>query len=171
MARTLASERASPAGATPATAPAAAALPTVEPDTALAAAALPVAKPTRCFREETTRYKPEVVIRSKSRKTRGKTVKNGIYIRGFYAVNIADNIRPKRPRRYRMQVAYRYVVDGKEENDYNWVTLNDMLGHPEEEQFVGCLYELLATHIGDSVNELKTPVMQGLDLLNKRYKK
>ena len=171
MARTLASERAAPAGATPATAPAAAALPAVEPATALTAAALPVAKPTRCFLEQTARYKPEAVIRSKARKARGKTAKNGIYIRGFYAVSIADNLKPKRPRRDRMQFAYRYVVDGKEENDYNWVTLNDMLGHPEEEQFVGCLYELLATHIGDAVNDLKTPVMQGADLLNKRYKK
>jgi hypothetical protein len=86
-------------------------------------------------------------------------------------VIIADNLKPNRPRRDRMQFAYRYVVDGKEENDYNWVTLNDMLGHPEEEQFVGCLYELLTTHIGDAVNDLKTPVMHGADLLNKHYKK
>jgi hypothetical protein len=146
-------------------------LPTVEPTTTLTAAALPVAKPTRCFREQTTCYKPESVIRSKSRKSRGKTTKNDIYILGFYAVSIADNIKPIRPRRDRMQFAYRYVVDGKEEDDYNWVTLNDMLVHPEEEQFVGYLYELLATHIGDVVNDLKTPVMQGADLLNKRSKK
>jgi hypothetical protein len=46
-----------------------------------------------------------------------------------------------------------------------------MFVHPEEEQFVGCLYNLLATYIGDTVNDLKTPVMQGADLLNKRYKK
>jgi hypothetical protein len=107
-------------------------------------------------------------MRSKARKARGKTAKNGIYIRGFYDVSIADNLKPKRPRRDRMQFAYRYVVDGKEENDYNWVTLNDMFGHPEEEQFVGCLYELLAAYIGDAVNDLKTLGMQGADLLNKR---
>jgi len=33
------------------------------------------------------------------------------------------------------------------------------------------LYELLVKHIGDAVNDLHTPVMQGADLLNKRYKK
>jgi hypothetical protein len=89
----------------------------------------------------------------------------------FYAVIIDDNTKPKRPRRDRILFAYRYIVDDKEEEDYNWVTLNDMFVHPEEEQFVGCLYDLLATYIGDSVNDLKTPVMQGADLLNKRYKK
>jgi hypothetical protein len=67
--------------------------------------------------------------------------------------------------------AYRYIVDDKEEEEYNWVTLNDIFGHPEEEHFVGCLYELLTAYIGDAVNDLKTPVMQGADLLNKRYKK
>ena len=171
MSRTLESERAAKAGATPTTAPAVAALPVVEPYTALTAVALTVGETTRHFREKTARYKPEAVIKSKAGKVRVKTTKNDIYIRGFYVVIITDNIKPKRPRRDRMQFAYRYVVDGKEENDYNWVTLNDMLGHPEEEQFVGCLYELLATHIGDSVNDLKTPVMQGADLLNKRYNK
>jgi hypothetical protein len=92
-------------------------------------------------------------------------------IRGFYDVSIDDNTKPKRPRRDRMLFAYRYIVDDKEEEDYNWITLNDMFDHPEEEEFVGCLYELLATYIGDAVNDLKTPVMQGADLLNKRYKK
>jgi hypothetical protein len=86
-------------------------------------------------------------------------------------VRIDDNTKPKRPRRDRMLFAYRYILDDKEEEDYNWVTLNDMFGHPEEEQFVVYLYELLATYIGDVVNDLKTPVMQGADLLNKRYKK
>jgi len=62
MARTLASERAATAGANPAAAPAAAALPSGEPATALTAAALPVAKPTRCFREQTARYKPELLL-------------------------------------------------------------------------------------------------------------
>jgi hypothetical protein len=157
MARTLASERAAQA------APQAAAAP--------AAAALPAAKPTGRFREPTVRYKPDAVIKRKARKVRGKTAKTGIYIRGFYAVCIADNTKPKRPRRERMQFAYRYVVDGKEEDDYNWVTLHDIFGHSAEEQFVGCLYELLAKHVGNAVNDLGTQVMQGADLLNKRYKK
>jgi len=171
MARTLASERVARVGATPAPAPTAAALTVAEPVTVLTAAELPAAKTTGRLREPTVRYKPEAVIKSKVRKARGKTDKNNYYIRGFYAVIIADNTKPKRPRRERMQFAYRYVVDDKEEDDYNWVTLHDIFGHPEEEQFVGCLYELLAKHVGNAVNDLGTPVMQGADLLNKRYKK
>jgi len=171
MARTLASERAAQAGANPAAAPAAAALPVAESVTAHPAAVPPAAKPTGRFREPIARYKPETIIKSKARKARGKTVKKDIYIRGFYAVCIAENTKPKRPRRERMQFAYRYVVNGKEEDDYNWVTLHDIVGHLEEEQFVGCLYELLAKHVGNAVNDLGTPVMQGADLLNKRYKK
>jgi hypothetical protein len=171
MARTLTSERAGQAGANPAAVPAAAALPVAEPVTALTAAALPAAKPTGRFREPTVRYKPETVIKSKARKARGKTAKNDIYIRGFYAVCIGENTKPKRPRRERMQFAYRYVVNGKEEDDYSWVNLHDIFGHPEEEQFVGCLYELLAKHVGNAVNDLGTPVMQGADLLNKCHKK
>ncbi len=89
MARTLASERAAQAGANPAVAPAAAALPVAEPVTVLTAAALPAAKPTGRFREPTARYKPETIIKSKTRKARGKTAKKDIYIRGFYAVCIA----------------------------------------------------------------------------------
>ena len=166
MARTLASERVTQAAATLVTAPVAPGLPVVE----LHVADPPVADPPRRNRMPTAHYKPKAVIKKKTRsKTRGKTAKVGI--RGFYAVSIDDNTKPKRPRRDRMLFAYRYIVDGKEEEDYNWVTLNDMFGHPEEEQFVGCLYELLATYIGDAVNDLKTPVMQGADLLNKRYKK
>ena len=129
----------------------------------------PVADPPRRNRLPTAYSKPEAVIKKKAlSKTRGKTAKVGI--RGFYTVIIDDNTKPKRPRPDRMLFAYRYIVDGKEEEDYNWVTLNDMFVHPEEEQFVGCLYELLATYIGDTVNDLKTPVMQGADLLNKYYK-
>ena len=170
MARTLASERAAQAGANPAAAPAAAALPVAEPVAVLTAAALPAVKPTGRNREPIARYKPETIIKNKARKTRGKTAKK-IYIRGFYAVCIAENTKPKLPRRERMQFAYRYVVNGKEEDDYSWVNLHDIFGHPEEEQFVGCLYELLAKHVGNAVNDLGTPAMQGADLLNKRYKK
>jgi hypothetical protein len=46
-----------------------------------------------------------------------------------------------------------------------------MLGHPEEEQFVGCLYDLLTSHVGKTVTDYGSPVMQGADLLEKRYKK
>jgi hypothetical protein len=166
MAHTLVSERASQAAATPVTVPVAAGPPVAE----LPVADPPVAGPPRRNRLPTAHYKPETVIKKKAHsKTRVKTARVGI--RGFYAVSVDDNTRSKRPRRDRMLFAYRYIVDGKEAEDYNWVTLNDMFGHPEEEQFVGCLYELLATYIGDVVNDLKTPVMQGADLLNKRYKK
>jgi len=118
MARTLASERAAQAaeratqtGANPSAAPVAAMLTAAEPVTALTAAALPTAKPTGRLRAPTARYKPEAVIKSRVRKARGKTAKNDIYIRGFYAVCIAENTKPKWPRRDRMQFAYRYVVD------------------------------------------------------------
>jgi 2-polyprenyl-3-methyl-5-hydroxy-6-metoxy-1,4-benzoquinol methylase len=47
-----------------------------------------------------------------------------------------------------MHFIYHCVVNGEEEDDYSWITLNEMLEHLDEEQFVGCLYELLATHIG-----------------------
>jgi hypothetical protein len=62
-------------------------------------------------------------------------------------------------------------LNGEGEDDYSWITLNEMLEHPDEEQFVGCLYELLATHIGESVTDCGLPVVQGADLLQKRYKK
>jgi hypothetical protein len=170
MTRTLASERAAQADATPAAAPAAAELPVAEPVTAHPAAVPPAAKPTGRLREPIARHKPETTIKSKARKVRGKTVKKDTHIRGLYAVRIAENTKPKRPRRERMQLAHRYVVNGKEEDDHNWATLHDIVGHLEEEQFVGCLY-VLAKHVGNAVNDLGTPVMQGTDLLNKRYKK
>ena len=56
-------------------------------------------------------------------------------------------------------------MNSKKDDDYSWVNLKDMLGHPEEEQFVGCLYELLEAHIGKTVTDCGSPVMQGVDLM------
>ena len=63
------------------------------------------------------------------------------------------------------------VVKVKEDDDFTWIKLKDIFGHKNEEQFVGCLYELMLTHIGDSVNMFGTPVMQGDDLLKRTPKK
>ena len=59
--------------------------------------------------------------------------------------------------RARMNFAYRYVVNDKEVDDH-WITLEEMLKHPDAEQFVGCLYELLAVHIGEVVTDFSSPL-------------
>jgi hypothetical protein len=59
-----------------------------------------------------------------------------------------------------MNFTYRYVVNDKEEDDH-WITLEEMLKHPDAEQFVGCLYELLVVHIGEVVTDYVSPVMYG----------
>jgi hypothetical protein len=39
-----------------------------------------------------------------------------------------------------MWFAYRYIVDGEEEEDYNWVTLNDMFVTPKRNSLlVACM--------------------------------
>jgi hypothetical protein len=58
-----------------------------------------------------------VIKKKVRRKARGKTARVGI--RGFYAVSVDDNTRPKRPRRDRILFAYRYIVDGKDEKKKN----------------------------------------------------
>ncbi len=66
-----------------------------------------------------------------------------------------------------MNFTYRYVVNGKEGDDYHWITLKEMQEHPNEEQFVGCLYELVVTYTGESVMECGSVVIQDDDLLKR----
>jgi hypothetical protein len=55
--------------------------------------------------------------------------------RGFYAVCIDDNTKPKRSRRDRMRCTYRCVVNGGEVDEYSWISFFEMLEHPDEEQY------------------------------------
>ena len=122
---------------------------------------LPDTDTPRRARQQTSHYTPETIKQKARSKTRSKGTK--VHIRGFYAVCIDDNTKPKRRRRDRMCFAYRCVVNAVEEDDYSWITLNEMLEHPDEEQFVGC--------IGESVTDCGSPVVQGAGLFQKSYKK
>ena len=98
-------------------------------------------------RDLTNHYKPEVFpTKSKRDKTKAK-----MQIRGFHVV--ATDPDTKLPRMDRVKFAYTCVVNGKEVDDFTWVTLREIYGDENEEQFVGCLYELKLTH-GESHEHL-----------------
>ena len=71
----------------------------------------------------------------------------------------------------RVKFAYTDVVNGKEDDDFTWVTLRESYGDENEDQFVGCLYEMMLTHMEKATNMYGMPVMQGDDLLKRSPKK
>ena len=83
-------------------------------------------------RESTNHYKPGVFQTNSKRKPKTK-----FQIRGFYVVSIDPDTTLHRVDR--IQFAYTCVVNGKEDTDYTWITLKEIYGDENEEQFVGCL--------------------------------
>ena len=77
----------------------------------------------------------------------------------------------KLPRINRVKFAYNYVLNGKEDDEFTWITLKEIYGKKNEEQFVGCLYELMLMYMKNATNIYETPVMQGDDLLKSPPKK
>ena len=73
----------------------------------------------KCKRESTNHYKPDV-FPTRSKPKRDQT-KDKVHIRGFYEV--ATDPDTKLPLIDRVKFAYTYVVNGKEEDEFTWVTL------------------------------------------------
>ena len=70
----------------------------------------------------------------------------------------------------RVKFTYTCLVNGKEDDDFTWVTLREIYGD-ENEESVECLYELMLTHMDNATNVYETPVIQGYDLLKRTPKK
>ena len=115
--------------------------------------------------DPTNHYKSEA-FPTKSKRDKDK---DKMHIRGFYAV--ATDPDTKLPRLDLVKFVYTCVVNGKEDDDFTWVTLREIHGDENEEQFVGCLYELMLTHMENATNVYETPVMQGDDLLKRAPRK
>ena len=77
----------------------------------------------------------------------------------------------KLPRMDRVKFTYTCLVNGKEDDDFTWVTLREIYGNENKEHFVGCLYELMLTHMENATNVYETPVIQGYDLLKRTPRK
>ena len=70
-----------------------------------------------------------------------------------------------------MKFACTCVVNGEEDDDFTWVTLREIYENENKEHFVGCLYELMLTHMENATNVCETPVMQCDDLLKRTPRK